>query len=239
VEPICIYCQSAPAEEQDHTLPQSWYPDGTDPKLQRLTVPACKKCGAELKKAEQQMAFALMMAKGFDRDHPAAAGVYERVRKTWDAVAAKTPRERHHRAQHLYSVLTRVQPVVVPPEQAIGAPRIKFRTPAGLVIDAVVGLKFRRSDFDAVAGKFVRGLHYHRTKTLLPVGTKFTSFEPPDEVMRQSGQQLPGGELSRGLSYRYSESEDGDGRAIWFFYLWEQVQMGVLVEPPGTAPIIT
>jgi len=42
-EPVCIYCQSAPAEEWDHTLPRSWYPDGTDPKLQRLTVPSCSK----------------------------------------------------------------------------------------------------------------------------------------------------------------------------------------------------
>jgi len=87
--------------------------------------------------------------------------------------------------------------------------------------------------------RFVRGLHYDRTGRLLPVGTKFEAVEPPHEVMQQAGQGLPGDELTRGLAYRYSESENGDGRAVWFFYIWEQVQMGVLVEPPGTLPIIT
>jgi hypothetical protein len=53
--------------------------------------------------------------------------------------------------------------------------------------------------------------------------------------MRQVGQQLPGGVLTRGLAYRYIEAENEDGRAIWFFYIWEQVQMAVLVEPPGTS----
>jgi hypothetical protein len=230
-----MYCQSAPAEEGDHTLPQSWYPDGTDPKLQRLTVPSCRRCGAKLKKAEEQVAFMLMMARGFDHDHPAAAGVYERVRKTWNAAAAKTPRERKHRAQKLRSVMTRVRPVVVPPEQAIGAPVIKTRTPAGLWVDAAVAIKFRRSDLDAVAEKFVRGLHYDRTKVLLPIGTKFTSFEPPEEIMQQVAAQLRGGALSDGLLYRYIESENGDGRALWFFLLWGQVKIGVQVEPPGTS----
>jgi len=235
-QPVCIYCQVAPAEEGDHTLPRGWYPDGTDPKLQRLTVPSCKACGARLKKAEEQAAFALAMA--IDRDHPAAAGVYERVRKTWNAAEAKTPRERRHRARKIQSVMTRVQAVVVPPDKALGAPIIKARTAAGLWVDAAIGIKFRRMDLDTVAEKFVRGLHYDRTKALLPVGTAFTSFEPPEETMQQAAQ-LPGGELSIGLLYRYSESEDGTGRAIWFFLLWGQVKIGVFVEPPGTPPIIT
>lgn len=237
-EPVCIYCHSAPAQENDHTLPRGWYPDGTDSKLQHLTVPSCRPCGAKLKKAEEQIAFALMMAKGFDHGHPAAAGVYERVRKTWNAAAAKTPRERRHRAQKLQSVMTRVRPVLVPPDQALGSARIQARTASGLLVDAAVAIKFRRSDLDAVAEKFVRGLHYHRTKAMLPVATKFTSFEPPEEIMQQA-TQLRGGELSDGLLYRCSESEDGDGRAIWFFLLWGQVKIGVFVEPPGTAPIIT
>ena len=96
-KPGCIYCQSAPAEEFDHTFPQSWEPDGTNPDVQRVTVPSCKACGAKLKKAEEQAALMWMMARGFDRDHPAVAGVYERVRKTWNAAEAKTSRERKHR----------------------------------------------------------------------------------------------------------------------------------------------
>jgi hypothetical protein len=61
--------------EQDHTLPRTWYPDGTS---QRLTVPSRRACGAKLKKAEEQMALALMMARGFDQVHEAVVGVYQR-----------------------------------------------------------------------------------------------------------------------------------------------------------------
>src|SRR2546428_553012 len=110
-KPVCIYCQSASAEELDHTLPQTWEPVGTAP---------------------------------------------------------------------------------------------------GIWVNAAISMKFRRTDLDTVGEKFVRGLHYERTGKLLPVGTKFEAVEPPDEVMRQAGQGLPGGDLTRGLAYRYSESEDGD-----------------------------
>ena len=233
---VCTYCQSTPAEELDHTMPRSWFPDGTSPaEVQRVTVPSCKRCGAALKKAEEQVALALMMAKGFDRDHPAAVGVFQRVRKTWNAAAAKTPRERQHRAKRMMSVIARVQAVVVPPEVAVGSVLVKARTPAGLFVDAALAVKFRRTDFDSVAEKFVRGLHYHGTKTTMPAGTKFTAFEPDEESTTQAAQ-LPGGMVSDGLFYGHIESEDGDGRAIWFFLLWGQVKIGVLVEPP-TAPL--
>jgi hypothetical protein len=82
-----IHCLAAPAEEKDHVLPRGWYPDGTPATIQRLTVPSCKACGAKLKKAEEQTALALMCARGFDKDHVAALGVYDRVRATWDMTA--------------------------------------------------------------------------------------------------------------------------------------------------------
>jgi predicted transcriptional regulator len=103
-------------------------------------------------------------------------------------------------------------------------------------VDAAVAIKFRRADLDAGAGKFVRGLHYQRTGKMLPASTKVTSFEPPEEVMKQAAQ-LPGGDLSDGLLYRYVAEQDG--RAFWFFLLWGQVKIGVLVEPPGTVTTFT
>src|SRR5690242_1241038 len=119
--PLCIHCLAAPAEEKDHVLPRSWYPDGTPPPIQRLTVPSCKPCGARLKKAEEQTALALMFANGIDHDHPAAKGVYERIRSTWNAVAAVgRPKEFRHRRDRLYGIMARARAVVVGPDQAVG-----------------------------------------------------------------------------------------------------------------------
>jgi hypothetical protein len=234
--PTCIYCQAAPDEEGDHTLPQSWYRKGTDPKLQRLRVPSCRKCGAELKKAEQQVALMMTMARGFDRSHPAAAGVYEGVRKTWDAAGAKSDRERQHRMNRMFSILTRVRPVTVSPEFAVGAATVKVKSSDGTMVDAPIGFTFRRFDLDAVVGKFVRGIHFNRTKNPLPVATKIESFEPTAEAQEQAAQ-LPGGELSDALLYRYWEPNGSQGSALWFFVLWGQVNIGARVEPPGAAAL--
>ncbi len=230
--PLCVHCLAAPAEEKDHVLPRSWYPDGTPPTIQRLTAPSCKACGARLKKAEEQTALALMCARGFDKDHVAALGVYDRVRATWDVKAPGSARGLKYRRDRIYSIMSRVRPVVAPPAEMVGAARIPARTAAGVWVEAAVALKFRREDFDAVIGKFVRGLHYHRTGTPLPADAKITAFDPPPEVMREVAQLPDRGSLSEGLLYRFYQDEH-PGRAWWFFLLWGQVNMAAVVEMPG------
>ncbi len=108
---LCIHCLAAPAEEKDHVLPRSWYPDGTAPTVQHLTVPSCKACGARLKKAEEQTALALMCARGFDKDHVAALRVYDRVRATWDVKAPGSARAFKYRRDRRVPTLPRSRPL--------------------------------------------------------------------------------------------------------------------------------
>jgi hypothetical protein len=133
--PLCIHCLAAPAEEKDHVLPRSWYPDGTPPTIQRLTVPSCKPCGARLKKAEEQTALGLMCARGFDKDHIAALGVYDRVRATWDVKAPGSGPALKYRRDRIYSIMSRVRPVIASPAEMVGAARIPARTAAGVWVD--------------------------------------------------------------------------------------------------------
>jgi hypothetical protein len=225
---LCIHCLVAPAEERDHVLPKAWHPDGTDPGLQRLRVPSCRACGARLKKAEEQMALALTSARGFDRNHPAAAGIWDRVRLTWDPAAADSPREFKHRRDRIYSIMTRVQPIIASPPETAGAARIQARTPTGLWVKAVVALRFRWGDFESVIAKFVRGLHYDRIGTPLPMAARITTFDPSSEMMKEAAN-LPGGSLSDGLLYRFYEEKEA-GRSWWFFVLWGQVNLAAMVE---------
>jgi len=226
---VCVHCMEAPSEENDHVLPRAWYPDGTDPRVQRLTVPACRSCGAKLKKAEEQTALMIVMTRGFDRDHEAALGVYERIRKSWNAIAAKTAREREKRADRLYSILGRAHLVVPAPHEGVGAVRVPVRTPSGLIVNAAVALRFRSDDFAAVVGKFVRGLHYHRQGVPLPARTSITAFNPPSEVVTEL-LAASGGSLSEALHYRVASDEAG--RMVWCFLLWGQVNIGGVVELP-------
>lgn len=189
-----IHCLAAPGEEQDHVLPRSWYPDGTDPKVQRLTVPSCKACGAKLKIAEE-------MKKRRDR---------------------------------IESIMRRVQPIVPSPAEAIGVARMKVRTPAGLLIEAAVGLRFNHEHFDAVISKFVRGLYFYRNKKkALPAATKVITFHPSYEVMKEAAQ-FERGSLSDGLLYSVGQFDDG--RMLWFFILWGQVNIGAAVDPREPHP---
>jgi len=229
---ICIHCLAAPAEEKDHVLPRSWYPDGTPLTVQRPTVPSCKACGARLKKAEEQTALALMCARGFDKDHVAAVGVYDRVRSTWDVNAPGSARAFKYRRDRIYSIMSRVRPIVASPSEAVGAARIQARTAAGVWVEAAVALKFRREDFDAVIGKFVRGLHYHRTGTPLHGDAKVIAFDPPQEAMQAASELPDRGSLSEGLHWRFYQDEH-PGRSWWFFLLWGQVNMAAVVETPG------
>lgn len=234
----CVHCLAAPAEEKDHILPRSWYPDGTPPTVQRLTVPSCKACGAQLKKAEEQLALAFISAKGFDPNHLAAAGVCERVRRGWNAVTTDSPREFRHRRDRIYSIMRRLRPVIVPPADMEGAARIPARTAAGVWVEAAVALKFRRQDLDAVVGKFVRGLHYHRTGTPLPMDAKITAFDPSPELMKEAAQLPDRGSLSEGLHWRFHQDEH-PGRSWWLFLLWGQVTMAAVVEMTGADALRT
>jgi hypothetical protein len=173
-----------------------------------------------------------MCAKEFDRNHVAAAGVYDRVRSTWDVTVPVSARGFKYRRDRVYSIMSRVQPVVASPSEMVGAARIPARTAAGVWVEAAVALKFRRADFDAVICKFVRGLHYHRTGTPLPIDAKITAFDPPADVMREAAQLPDRGSLSEGLHYRFYQDEH-PGRSWWFFLLWGQVNMAAVVEMPG------
>jgi hypothetical protein len=229
--PLCIYCLGAPPEEKDHVLPRSWYPDGTTPTVQRLTVPSCKACGARLKRAEEQVAIALVFARGFDHDHLAVAGVYERLRSTWNPAAAHSLREFERRRARMESIVGRVRPVVTSSPEAVGAARVQVRTAAGLWVEAALAFRFRRQDFDAVISKFVRGLHYDRTGAPLPANAKISAFPLPSEVIREVAQLPDRGSLSEGLRWRFYQDEH-PGPSWWFFRLWGQVNMGARVELP-------
>ena len=156
------------------------------------------------------MALALVCGRGFDRDHEAATGIFDRVRSTWNAVADVNSPQFEHRRARLYSLMSRVQPIVAAPHEAVGAARIRARTPAGLWVDAAVAIRFRRSDVDTVIGKFVRGFHYYRNGEPLALEAKITCFDPPEETMREVGQLQDRGSLSKGLHYRLCQDS---GRA--------------------------
>src|SRR4051812_38706332 len=52
-EVACAYCGSAPAVDDEHVFPRSWYPDTTPSTVKRVTVPACRSCNVRFKAIEE------------------------------------------------------------------------------------------------------------------------------------------------------------------------------------------
>ena len=195
---LCIHCLAAPAEEKDHVLPRSWYPDETSPTVQRLTVPSCKACGARLKKGRGTDGSRSDALGGSITTTSPLRACTSACDRTWDVNAPGSPRAFKYRRDRIYSVMSRARSIVVSPSEAVGAARVQARTAPGVWGEAAVALKFRREDIHALIGKFVRGLHYHRTGTSLPADARITAFDPPPEAMQEAAQLPDRGSLSEG-----------------------------------------
>jgi hypothetical protein len=99
----CVYCGSAPGVQAEHVFPKSWYPDGTT--CRRLTVPSCAACNVRFKRAEERFALAAMMTLDERSD---AAGVYDRLSRSWKKDEGKSEVDKEHRLRRFAGMISRV-----------------------------------------------------------------------------------------------------------------------------------
>src|SRR5438094_213828 len=87
----CVYCRLERATDNEHVFPRSWYPTSTPGELTYLTVPSCRPCNERWKKIEERLGETLIAL--CDAEHPDAAGIFERVTRSWDASRGKNPQD--------------------------------------------------------------------------------------------------------------------------------------------------
>src|SRR5436190_24370968 len=94
--PLCVHCVQRPGTTMDHGVPNSWYPDASEPDARRVTAPSCRECNGRLQVVEERTL--IPMALALDRSDIRASGVVERVLRSFDPDQAKNETDRRARA---------------------------------------------------------------------------------------------------------------------------------------------
>jgi hypothetical protein len=235
-KPICVYCCAAEGVDREHVFPYSWYPDTTPPEVQRLTVPACRACNERFKRHEESVGHDLIMVA--DSARPEAAGVHERLSKSWRADQAKTAKEGKHRlikANRIWRTMRWADP-------APGGPHVQIHSASGLVLRVSPARAIEKPGLKALAEKFIRGLHFGETGELLgplEVLASMVHDRGPEPnaaewaPMFKAVQSEPVDQrLGPGFWYRRYH---GSGISFWAFLLWGDVIIAALVKYPEVA----
>lgn len=93
----CVYClKPCDNPTEDHIFPEAWYPDDFPRDLQKPTAPACGDCNGSHGRNERILLQRLGMH--FSLDDPRAKGIGRKAARAIDPGAAKTEKDRLHRA---------------------------------------------------------------------------------------------------------------------------------------------
>jgi len=227
---VCVYCGSAPAVQAEHVFPKSWYPATTPATCTRLTVPSCAACNKRFKTAEERFALAAMMTLD---DRPDAAGVYERLSRSWKVDRAGSELDSEHRLRRFAGMLQRVV-FKQPPGGQTDSVRAFLETPREKLLAAAPASPLQNTIVDLIGEKLGRGLYYAETGVVLERVTVsgkivnqvfFASGGPSAPAFVAALRRLPANEsLAPGLRYRFiANPQNGD--VTWLFQLWGQIDI--------------
>ena len=91
----CVHCLVAEATTDDHGVPLSWYPEGSQDNVPRVKAPSCEPCNKRLKKVEDEIR--LPIALSMNPGDPRSLGIPESAWRSIDPSAAKNEKDRRAR----------------------------------------------------------------------------------------------------------------------------------------------
>jgi len=236
---FCTYCHIERATDYEHVFPKSWYPDNTPGAVQRLTVPSCRACNQRWQQIEETVGHDLLMI--CDAEHPDATGVVERIIKGWDASRAKNERDARHREGRARRILKTIRWEKAHEE----APQVEAKLADGTSVRLSPAREIDSRALNALAEKFIRGLHYGEGQGEVPLDRIVRAFIVPTEKVKMVAQATPfvlpeilvqgiarlpvKDQLRPGLVYRWASTEAG---SIWSFRLWGHVDILAACDAP-------
>jgi hypothetical protein len=235
----CVYCPDSWGVENEHVFPWSWHPENTPPDFHPLTVPSCGPCNDRWQKIEESVREKLITV--CNPEHPDAAGIFDRVSRGWDPSQGKSERDakaRERQGQRLVSSILLAPPLA-------GRAQETVTLPDGSA--AVVGLarEVKGAELNALAEKFIRGLHFSHTEKLLkpfdvaalllpsehmvptPNSPALPELNPP--VLNAIASLRMEERLAPGLRYGREYFRDGKRMGhVWRFLVWGHVEIVAL-----------
>jgi hypothetical protein len=169
-EPIrCVHCLTLlPNKEvsKDHVFPSSWYTDHTSPRIQRWTVPSCKKCNARFGDLEKELF--LRLAVCIDPAKAQAAGINRKLLRSFGIGPDIPDREKEIRRKLKDTIL------------AESAPYAGDETLPGLGLHQVFSPNQSTTQLFSVEPSPWPTAHVETQRSsYAPLPTSFASREPP------------------------------------------------------------
>lgn len=228
----CVHCGEALAKETaDHVFPKSWYPDTTDPEVQRWTVPSCDRCNNKLGALEKAVFSRLALC--VDPRKQEAAGIAAKVRRSMGiGVEGLAAKEAEHRRALKLKIIGATTPYKAGSETLPGlGPHMGFPEdelhqigiPAGPLIE--------------VAKKIVRGCEYVLTGRIVdePYDVEIyfvLAHEVPDQLLQALGSpNATQTHLGPGFSVTRVAAHDEPNSVIYKIVLWDTLVIYASILP--------
>jgi hypothetical protein len=217
----CAYCGTNDVQRTiGHVIPHNLYPDSTDTKIQRRTVPECLNCKKVWEDAETQFRNVVLMA----------AGETELVLEKWNGPVARSLREHASGWRWANDMVRQLVPVTT-----VGGPRHAIYPD-------------RDSDVMLIVRRIIRGLcAYHKLGTAIADNRVFARtmvFEVPPAFQSDLRWFSLGDRFCR---YAYADfgAVDTEFHSAWLICFYDRVLFVGLVTtspegwPPETDPCHT
>lgn len=227
----CTYCLRKIKDDltYDHVFPDAWYPDSTPDKVQRWTVPSCRKCNAKFQVAEDELfiRWGICVEPGLE----ACMGINERAIKQQFFIETKDPRK-FGRKLAVFKKITSRMGQYDPKRTHIGfAPKLGVRG----TLAVITPNKFR----SIFSEKLARGTEFKLREKLIPWKKRIgIYYEMADDSMRQQydiwnnllidGQTV---NLGPGFNVRWAVNPSNPEQSLYRFEIWGHIKFYSLVYP--------
>ena len=235
----CVYCLGEFPRAQmsdDHVIAGSWYPDTTDERVQRLTAPACRNCNSG-KFAAIERYLLLRLAMCVDPTDPAAAGVWDRAKRSVDPKRAKGDKDRRHRQMQKDALTRDLRELESVPQHALPFSIVNFATGSRVSVD------ISAERLNSLIQKWTRGFYYCIHGVPLSTAANIEVMHISDRAALEAfvkiwhhARAIDGG---IGVQVRFwSAEESGRREELYVYSIWKQFRAyaAVIGERLATPP---
>lgn len=196
----CAYCgKTKYSREKGHVIPQCMFPDDTEPRIQRPTVPECSECKKLWQKEENQFRNILVLAG----DDPNSAR-----REKWNG---QIKRSFHKPSGHVWIKDLKDQMVPIKTENGNRHVIYPAKDPKVMV----------------VIKKIIRGLcHYHKIEASISenrVWADVLKYRIPSALFKDMKSFDLGIKLLQ-YGYKVTMNNDPEINSYWYFKFYEKVE---------------
>ena len=225
----CVHClKEVEARNSDHVFPESWYPDTTQPDVEKWQIPSCIPCNNEYGKLEDDLLtkFGLCL----EPSNPASASIVEKALRSVRPAAARNTRDALHRAGRGRRILAQALQGNQIPDHGI-FPGLGDRWDDIPGERAAIPIPVR--SFERMTEKIVRGIYYVEDSIYIAPPYSIGVYVFPEGDISEWNEPLDkwGKTFARepGISIRRAVSDDDHLSSLVEITFWMQFKTYAVV----------